>query len=219
MFSAPWTKIRASLAVATTVTGVGALTFALVGNASGAMPTVADAVQADGSAVSQVKSVFSAAIQADITVQAPDAGSAFGQRAASAMAAGQIAPAPDAATRQLHLQSGLTTLARYFTPAEAQHEAIGLRNAVAAEADPGFRNIGFGVSNITVTQVAVAGSTASVQAQVTEWAKFQQIQPDGTWATDNPVNVMQYSATLAQDATGRWLVTSLVGDAVPGKGP
>ncbi len=45
------------------------------------------------------------------------------------------------------------------------------------------------------------------------------LQPNGKWLTANPVNVMDYTATLEQNQTGQWLVSSLVGDFVPGEGP
>jgi hypothetical protein len=101
----------------------------------------------------------------------------------------------------------------------AQHEQVGLTNAVNAEADPKFRNVGSGVSKVKFDSVAVSGNTATLRAEVTTWAKFQQQQNDGKWATANPVNVMIYNVTMTRNSSGQWLVSSMVGDFAPGEGP
>ena len=204
---------------AATAVAAGAISFAAVANASSSVDTVATSVTADGVQVAHVKTAFTAAIEADRLIDAPAAATDYSKAANQALTAGKLAPAPDAATRQQQLSSGLSVLAKYFTPAQAQHEAIGLRTAVGNEAGPGFRNIGSGASNVAFTQVAVAGTTATVQAAVTTWAKFQQQQADGTWVTASPVNVMDYTATLVQNAQGQWVVSSLKGDFAPGEGP
>ena len=123
------------------------------------------------------------------------------------------------AVRNRHCCAGKAALTRYFTPAQARHEDIGLTNAVSAEADPRFRNLGSGVSKVVFDQVAVSGNTATLRVEITAWAKFQQRQPTGTWATASPVNVMIYTVTMIRSSSGQWLVSSMVGDFAPGKGP
>lgn len=197
----------------------GALGLAVMGSASGSVVTVSSTVASDAGQVPHIKAAFTAAIEADRAMAAPDGASAYGKRANAAFNAGHIAAAADAGTRQQQLSNGLSTLAKYFTPGQAKHEAVGLQNAVNNEASAGFRNIGAGTSKIEFTQVAVSGDTATVQAAVTTWAKFQQQQPDGKWVTAGPVNVMDYTATLVQSASGQWVISSLQGDFAPGEGP
>jgi hypothetical protein len=204
-------------AIGVTTAG-GALAFTFISSAAGTENTVATTVNADAAQVPQVKTAFTSAIQADRAAMAP-AAATYGTVANAAVAAGRIAPAASSAVRDQQLQDGLAALGTYFAPAQAQHEAVGLRNAVAAEADPAFRNLGSGTSKIEFVEVAVAGSTATVQANVTAWAKFQQQEPGGKWITSNPVNVMVYTATLAKNPSGQWIISSLKGDFAPGEGP
>ena len=161
-------------AIGVAVVACGTLGFLSISNAAGSEPSVvASTAATDAAQISQVETVFTAAIQADRAAQAPGASTAYGKSATVALAVGQVAPEATSAVRQQQLQDGLTQLAKYFTPAQAQHEAIGLRNAVNAEADPSFRNLGSGASKVEYVQVAVAGDTATVEANVTAWAKFQ----------------------------------------------
>ncbi|MET7902516.1 hypothetical protein ABZS86_13940 [Streptomyces sp. NPDC005355] len=207
-----------------TTTAISALTVATVGGivalggagaASGSSQTGAGLVQAGAAQLPSVKSAFTGAIKAARTSQAPPA-SAVGD--VSTLKAGQAAPMAGSSVRRRQLSDKLSTLAKHFTPQQAKHEAVGLRNAVAGEADPTFRNLGSGASKVDFTRVGVSGSTATVQAKVTLWAKFQQ-QIDGKWVTANPVNVMNYTATLVRNAEGDWLVDSLTGNFAPNEGP
>jgi hypothetical protein len=206
------TTLVSVLAVAT---AGGAIALSGAGSASGSQQGVSSAVLADTAQLSRVRSAFTAAVQATRAVEAPPA-SALGR--VSSLAAGQAAPAIGPSVRRQQLSAGSATLAEHFTPAQAGHEAVGLRNAVAAEADPKFRNLGSGASKVAFTRVAVSGPTATVQAKVTLWAKFQQ-QLDGKWVTANPVNVMDYTATLVKDSAGHWLVSSMTGDFAANEGP
>ncbi|MEU5613950.1 hypothetical protein AB0H03_35480 [Streptomyces sparsogenes] len=208
-------RLATSLGALAVVATGGVLALSGAGPASGSQQTEAGLVRADTAQLPEVKSAFTAAIKASRAAQAPPA-SAVGD--VSNLAAGQAAPKISASVRRQQLSAGLDSLAKHFTPAQAEHEAVGLRNAVAEEANPAFRNLGSGASKITFTRVGVSGSTATVQAQVTIWAKFQQ-QLDGKWVTASPVNVMNYTATLAKDDSGRWLVSSLAGDFAPNEGP
>jgi hypothetical protein len=200
--------------------GLACGTVGLISISNAAEPTpTARAAATDAAQIPQVEAVFTAAIQADRAAQAPEASTAYGKSVSASLAAGQVVPAVTDAVRQQQLRDGVAQLGRYFAPAQAEHEAIGLRNAVSAEADPAFRNLGSGASKVEYVQVAVANGTATVQAKVTAWAKFQQLQPDGTWTTANPVNVMVYNAHLGKDASGHWVINSMQGDFAPGEGP
>lgn len=148
-----------------------------------------------------VEATFTKAIQTDREIQAPSS-----------------PPPATTAVRKAQLQNGEAALARYFVPAVASREEQGLINAVNAEANPNFRNIGSGVKNVKFDSVAVSGSTATLTADVTTWAKFQQ-QDNGSWVTSDPVNVMIYNMTMTRNSSGQWIVSSMVGDFAPGQGP
>jgi hypothetical protein len=209
----PRTVILAALAV----TAAGAVIGVdWTDAASGTQQSVASTVRNDAAQLRAVKAGFTSAIEATRGVDAPPA-SAVGPLAA--LANGRVAPQVASSVRAQQLTDGTATLAEHFTPDQARHEAVALRNSVSSEADPKFRNLGSGASKVTFTQVGVAGATATVQAQVTIWAKFQQQRPDGTWVTANPVNVMDYTATLVKNSNGQWIVSSLLGDFAPGEGP
>jgi len=175
-------------------------------------------VASDSNQTSAVEAIFTSAIEADREAQAPSA-SAYGNTANAVVSAGRVAPAASAAVRNTQLQDGKSALAKYFAPAQAKHEEIGLINAVKAEADPKFRNLGSGVKNVKFDSVAVSGNTAILSAEVTAWAKFQQQGNNGNWATANPVNVMIYNVTMIRNSSGQWIVSSMVGDFAPGEGP
>ena len=198
--------------------GAVALTLAQGAAASGSTVTVADAVKGESTQVQLVQNAFTAGVRADRAVEAP-ASAAYTQAATAAVAAGRIAPAATADERQAQLNSGISALSRYFTPAQAAQEEIGLRNAVALEATPTYRNLGLGATTVTFLSTSVTGTSATVEAHVAIWAKFQIQQPGGHWVTANPVNTMDYTATLVRDASGQWRISSLRGDFVPGEGP
>ncbi|MGW2891651.1 hypothetical protein ACWDDN_41400 [Streptomyces griseoruber] len=201
-------------ALAVAVAG-GVIALGGAGSAAGGQDTVDGLVKSDSRELSGVKSAFTAAVKASRAVQAPPA-SAVGDT--SKLAAGEPAPMVAATARKKQLSDGVSLLGRYFTPTQAKKEENGLHNAVTAEADPGFRNLGSGASKVVFTRVGVSGATATVQAEVTIWAKFQQ-KVNGSWATAHPVNVMNYTATLIRNSEGKWLVSSMTGDFAPGEAP
>lgn len=231
----PSMNLRAKLlAGALLVAGAGgAATVAatsMAGSAAGAVGGSTLAIAADSSQVPLVKSGFTAAITADQQSGAPataataanmtaDAAATYGAAVDAAVGAKGLAPAADTAVRQAQQQDGKRVLARYFAPAQAKHEEVGLNNAVQAEANPKFRNIGAGVSNVKYDEVAVSGNTATLIAEVTIWSKFQQLQSDGSWTTSDPVNVMIYHVTMERGTNGQWVVSSMVGDFAPGQAP
>lgn len=210
----------AAIVVATTGTGV----------ASGSVGSAASAIAADSSQVPQVKAAFTAAITADQQSGAPataatavnttnDAAATYGAKVNAAVAAKGLAPAASDTVRQAQQQDGKRVLAKYFGSSQVKHEEIGLNNAVQAEADPKFRNIGAGVSNVKFDEVAISGNTATLTAEVTIWSKFQQVQANGSWTTADPVNVMVYHVTMERGTAGQWVVNSMTGDFAPGQAP
>lgn len=165
----------------------------------------------DAATESAVHQAFAAAMTTQMTVLVPPG--------ATPLTAGALATAPSAAQRLQQLKTGLAALAKYFTPAEASHEAIGLNNALAAEESPDFHVIAGGCSHITYKSVAVSGPKATVVATVTQWSRFQDRNPDGTWITSTPDNQVNITAQMMQDAAGNWQLDSFVSSFVPGSGP
>lgn len=193
-------------------------TFAFIPQASGSQSLIQSIIGSDSSQTSAVETAFTSAIRADQEMQAPPP-SLYATTANTEASARLTAPAASQAVRNAQLRDGKAALSRYFTPAQARHEQTGLTNAVDAEADPEFRNLGSGVSKVIFDSVAVSGDTATLRAEVTSWAKFQQQQDNGGWATASPVNVMRYNVTMIRNGSGRWLVSSMTGDFAPGSGP
>ena len=73
---------------------------------------------------------------------------------------------------------------------------------------------------MTFVHVALSGSQAAVEADVTVWAKSEARQTSaGPWLLTEPDNILDDKATLALSRSGTWQVTSLTGDFVPGYGP
>lgn len=227
-------SLRAKLLTGALVAAGAAGAFVIAssgpGAASGSVGGGTAAIAQDSSQIGQVKAAFSAAITADQQTGAPataalavhataDAAASYRTSVNSAVAAGRLAPAASTAVRQAQLQDGERALTKYFTTAQAKHEEIGLHNAIRAESDPKFRNIGAGVSNIKFDEVAVSGNTATLTVEVTIWSKFQQEQANGSWTTSDPVNVMVYHVTTKRAASGQWMVSSMVGDFAPGQAP
>ena len=218
-----------ALAVAGAVVGLVVVSSGS-GAASGSVGGGTSAIALDASQIGNVKAAFSAAITADQQTGAPataamavhataDAAAGYSTRVTAAVAAGRLAPAASGAVRQAQLQDGARVLEKYFAPAQARHEEIGLHNAVLAEVDPKFRNLGAGDSKIKFDEVAVSGNTATLIAEATIWSKFQQEQANGSWSNSDPVNVMVYHVTTQRAASGQWIVTSMVGDFAPGQAP
>jgi hypothetical protein len=227
-------NLRAKLVVGTLAAAGAAGIFVAAssgsGTAAGSVGGGTSAIALDSSQIDQVEAAFSAAITADQQTGAPgtaamavhataDAAASYRTRVDAAIAAGRRAPAAGSAVRQAQQQDGERALAKYFGPAQAKHEEIGLRNAVQAETDPKFINLGAGVSKIKFDEVAVSDNTATLTAEVTIWSKFQQEQANGSWSTSDPVNVMDYDVTMQLAASGQWIVGSMVGDFAPGQAP
>lgn len=184
------------------VTGVVVL-GAACGIAFALLPATSDPRQ-----VAAVEAAFTKAIQTDRAILAPPASPGGG-----------VAQPTSVAIRNAQLRDGKAALARYFAPSLAQREEIGLINAVNAEADPKFRNLGSGVSKVKFDSVKVSGGTATLRAEATVWSKFQQQQADGRWSTADPASVMIYNVTMTRNASGQWIVTSMIGDFAPGQEP
>lgn len=166
--------------------------------------------------VSSVKAAFTGAVKAVWSAEgAPSP--AYGKLAAAALKAGNVPPTPSAQLRMSQLQTGKAALAKYFTPAEAHHEQVGLINAVRAEANDNFRNISAGASKFKFRRVAVAGSAATVEADVTTWSKIEIRQSaSDPWGISDLSQIMDYTATLTLNAARHWVVSSLTGTCVTG---
>jgi uncharacterized Fe-S cluster protein YjdI len=91
---------------------------------------------------------------------------------------------------------------------------------MALDSNPTIINLGSGVSQVRYLHVAVAGARATVEADVTVWAKSEARQTSaGPWLMTDPASVVDDKAILARSPSGSWQVTSLTGDFVPGSGP
>ena len=114
----------------------------------------------------------------------------------------------------------MAAISRYFSSGQASVEQAHLDDGMALDADPNIINLGSGVSRVKFLHVVVAGGQATVEADVTVWAKSEARQTStGPWLTADPVNIVDDKATLALSHSGTWQVTSLTGDFVPGYGP
>lgn len=115
--------------------------------------------------------------------------------------------------------NGITELQRYFSPSLAQQGSSRLAKAKAALADPNFRVLGAGVSDVSYDKVELHGNTATVAAHVTEWSRMAQLQ--GTKAVVvQPSNVLIVNSTLARvDAASPWIITSFDWKFAPGNAP
>lgn len=210
-----------------TVAAVGSA-FAFIPTASGAPSEIQSLIASDSNQTSTVESTFTAAITVDRQSQAPgtaalaahatDNASAYRSKVNTAVANGKVAPSASSAVRQSQKSDGELAIGKYFAPGQAKHEEIGMNNAIQAESDPKFRNLGAGVSGVKFDNVAVSGNTATLTAEVRIWSKFQQQQADGSWTTSEPTNVMVYNVTMTRES-GKWVVDSMVGDFAPGEGP
>lgn len=165
-----------------------------------------------------VQAAFSRAIRADMSFGSPSA--AYRDRALAALRAGRKEPALTAATLSKIRASGKAAIARSFGQPQAAAELTRLGKDMTADTAPNVVNLGSGVSTINFRKVAIAGASATVDAQVTVWAKSLARQaPNGPWLTAAPVNVMDYTATLTRHSSGPWHVTHWTGTFAPGGGP
>jgi hypothetical protein len=98
-----------------------------------------------------------------------------------------------------------------------ENKTIG--STLAAVADPNFRFLGAGVSQITVTDVVVNGTTATIQASANVWSKFEQKMDDGSWSQASPTAEKIYTTTLSMGPAGTWLVTDQTESFANGSGP
>jgi hypothetical protein len=88
-----------------------------------------------------------------------------------------------------------------------------------ANKDPNFRSLDGGVSGVTVRSERVIGSHADVQATVAAWSSMAQRQPNGSWVTATPQNMLEIRMSLDVDANGGWVVTALAWNFAPGSQP
>lgn len=212
---------RASYVTAGVIAAIvagGAAYGGWVASATGSPGSISTTVHEDASQVPAVEAAFSQAIEVDESYGSPSA--AYQNGAMSAIHAGRQAFAVPAAEQSQLLASGKAAIAKYFGSQQASVELKSLNAGLALDSTPGIINLGSGVSKVKFLHVAVAGSQATIEADVTVWAKseVQQVST-GPWLLADPVNVVDDTATLALDPSGIWQVTSLSGSFVPGSGP
>lgn len=209
---------RLALAAAVTVTAGGAALFGWVNGVGASPDTLNQAVGAESSQIALVKSTFTAAMRAAQSAGSPsDAYVKASVSAIHAHAATHPVPATD---RARLLTSGQQQLSRYFPPKLLSRVEVGLNNMLKMDSSANQVNLGAGVSKIVFRSVTVAGRSASIEADVTAWAKsYIRQSSKGSWQYTDPVGTMRYTATMTLTSDGRWQVASLVGDFLPGEGP
>lgn len=77
-----------------------------------------------------------------------------------------------------------------------------------------------GAKVLSYSKLIVNGSSATVTVDVQGWQTMAVINQSGNvvgW--DNPSNTLRVNEGLTQQANGTWLITSRVGDFLPGEGP
>jgi hypothetical protein len=193
------------------VMGLLALFLGACGSSGGKGPGPTPAGPAEHG-VSLVKQVFTAAMQASMAMLVPTG-------ATQPMAAGQQASPPPASAVAQQQTAGQADIAKYFSGAAAQLQANSLNAAINNETKPTLHVLGCGVSKVVFKKVALSDSQATVKADVTSWARYQNRHSDGTWTESQPTNVTNYTAHLVEDSAGNWTVSSLVSDFAPGSAP
>jgi hypothetical protein len=172
----------------------------------------------DARRVTAVEAAFRHAVQADQAFGTPSA--AYQASVLAAIRARRQAFGVPAAEQSLILAAGMAAISRYFSSAQASVEQVHLNDGMALDSDPNIINLGSGVSQVKFLHVAVSGAQATVEADVTVWARSEARQiSTGPWLITDPVNILDDKATLALSPSGFWQVTSLTGDFVPGYGP
>src|SRR5215469_2168647 len=172
----------------------------------------------DARRLQAVEAAFRQAVQADQSFGSPSA--AYRASVMAAIHAHRPAFVVPAAEQSRLLAAGMAAIARCFGSGQASAEQAYLTDEIAFDANPSVINLGSGVSQVRFLHVTVAGGHATVEADVTVWAKSAARQTStGPWLTADPVNILDDKATLALSPSGAWLVTSLTGDFVPGYGP
>jgi hypothetical protein len=193
--------------------------FGVAAIASGSPQSVSGEASLEASQVSSVKTAFTASIRLQQSLGSPPA--SYMTNALSAVRAHKMASVVGAATRQQLQASSQHAISQDFSSAQAEIERADLNDALTRlDNNPNIVNLGSGVTAIKFLNIAVAGLRATVEAQVTCWAKSEVRQSaHGPWLLAAPVNVVDFTATLALNAHGAWHVTSVTGSFVPGEGP
>jgi hypothetical protein len=213
------------LVVAVPVSLVAAGSFYAAAWAGG--PTLSAAVADQSSQITTVKETFTNGVTTMISGATPPP--THLAAALRASAEGGVSVGMSATERAGLLSTQHQALGRYFTSDELPNAEGFVKGTLAADGNPDFVDLGNGVSKISFVSVSVDGSSATVQADVTVWAKSQvhtaaegqarDTAPKGPWLTYNPVNTMRYDAKLTRSAAGAWMINSLVGDFLPGQVP
>ena len=180
--------------------------------------TAGGAGQQNASRVAAVQAAFRHAIEADASFGSPSA--AYQASVMAAIDAHRQALIVPAAEQSQLMASGMAAIARYFGSAQALLEQVHLTEEMALDSNPNIINLGSGVSHVNYLHEAVMGARATVEADVTIWAKSEARQTTaGPWLMTDPVNVVDDRATLTLSPSGPWQVMWLTEQDVPGSGP
>ena len=155
----------------------------------------------DSKRVQAVEAAFSHAVQVQQSLGTPSA--AYQASVMAAIRAGRPVFVVPAAEQRVLLAAGMSAIARYFGSAQAAAEQANLTDGMALDSNPNIINLGSGVSRVEFRHVAVAGARATVEADVTVWAKSEARQTSsGPWLMTDPVGIVDDKATLTLSASG-----------------
>jgi hypothetical protein len=101
--------------------------------------------------------------------------------------------------------TGLAQLSEVFGGSQLDTAKTVLADALDQESAGQILTLGAGIDNIVLTSVVVSGDSATVAATADVWAKFAQVQTDGSLINAAPRNSKIYSLFLKQMGN-KWLV-------------
>jgi hypothetical protein len=167
--------------------------------------------QASTPAAATVRATFTAAIAAVASFGSPPPG--YRMTVLSAIQMGQAIPGFSATLVSDLETSGKAAIMRYFGTRQATAERRALASAIAFDAAPRTINLGSGVTRISFGMVEVAGTVATVSAEVTSWSRAARQRLTGLWQTGASGRVTRYTATLSPSLGGSWRITRLTATA------
>jgi hypothetical protein len=212
-----WRRISTSVAAVAMGTAVIAVMCGCAIRPSGparrdsAQGTAATSSQAPTPAAATVRATFTAAITAVASFGSPPPG--YRMTVLSAIQMGQAIPGFSATLVSDLETSGKAAIMRYFGTRQATAERRALAGAMAFDAAPRTINLGSGVTRISFGMVEVAGTVATVSAEVTSWSRAARQRLTGLWQTGASGRVTRYTATLSPSLGGSWQITRLTATA------
>ncbi|HEV2373383.1 MAG TPA: hypothetical protein VGS19_14560 [Streptosporangiaceae bacterium] len=178
--------------VAGSAVGVGYLSSA---SGTSLSPATTHLTQAEPGQVARAEAAFTGAVRTDYAV----GGASSTATSTQAQVSPVTAPVPPSPAQ---VSAAKKALAKYFTASETLSQISGMHAS---------RDIGAGTTGIKFLHVALAPSTAIIEAQVATWSKMG----GGKSHVTMHHGLMDYTATL-QLTSGHWLVKLLVGSCVTG---